>query len=565
MCGDSTKPTPTCAEAPRDRKILLALALAALALRLPGIFDGLPFVYNGDEPHFINTAVYFGGGTLNPPFFKYPTLWPYSLFASFCALFAAWSGFGLLHSPADFGVKFAADPSMFYITGRLLACLLSCAAIWPVYGAALLLRNRRAALAAAAIFTFLPQAADSARYATWDSPMLALGAAAWYFAAKIYASGRRRDYLLCGLMLGLCCATHYTACFFCALLPAAHFARKDGAWRDLLWGTALIPAGFLLATPYALLDFGKFSAGIRDVFAYSAARRAEGFSRLSSAGEVLSNIIWFGGRSPAVLLAAFGAALLSWRLSAMLLAPLAVCAAFMSNQPDGGFARYIFASLPALCILAAAGIDGLSVRKRIFAAFLAAALLPELAACAALARESLLPDTRAVSGRWIEEHIPPETALLLDQAHVSPSVKMSSAQAEQLYRKTAAAGNGRAGYYRYLAQANIGNGYRIYRMDRSASGLATMPAQLEQARQAQDLVDISGGLAAAKRDNIAYAAVSSEGVNPAREPYAAAFLAELGGGCPAAAEFAPQPGRIKGPRITVYDIRLCRQRAPLQK
>jgi hypothetical protein len=47
---------------------------AALALRLFGIMWGLPHAYNADEPHLVNLAVSFGGGSLNPYAFKYPTL-----------------------------------------------------------------------------------------------------------------------------------------------------------------------------------------------------------------------------------------------------------------------------------------------------------------------------------------------------------------------------------------------------------------------------------------------------------------------------------------------------------
>ena len=67
-----------------DRKIdwlyIGLILLIALALRVAGTSFGLPGTFHPDEPHHINTAVYFGSGDLNPHVFKYPTLWMYFLF-----------------------------------------------------------------------------------------------------------------------------------------------------------------------------------------------------------------------------------------------------------------------------------------------------------------------------------------------------------------------------------------------------------------------------------------------------------------------------------------------------
>ena len=53
---------------------LVGVALVAVVLRLLGICWGLPHLYNADEPHIVNLAVSFGGGSLKPYAFKYPTL-----------------------------------------------------------------------------------------------------------------------------------------------------------------------------------------------------------------------------------------------------------------------------------------------------------------------------------------------------------------------------------------------------------------------------------------------------------------------------------------------------------
>src|SRR5262245_44596187 len=103
---------------------LLILALAA-ALRLAGIQWGFPYTFNADEPHVINLAVSFGGGSLRPYFFKYPTLWPYLLFLCYGLYFLAWSGFGLRRGLSEFVGLYAWHPAGFLLIGRLLSALFS--------------------------------------------------------------------------------------------------------------------------------------------------------------------------------------------------------------------------------------------------------------------------------------------------------------------------------------------------------------------------------------------------------------------------------------------------------
>ena len=59
---------------------LLGLILIAFSVRFFGIFHDLPFTYYGDEKHFINRAVAFGSGDLNPHWFHKPALYMYLLF-----------------------------------------------------------------------------------------------------------------------------------------------------------------------------------------------------------------------------------------------------------------------------------------------------------------------------------------------------------------------------------------------------------------------------------------------------------------------------------------------------
>src|SRR4051812_36405719 len=90
-----------------------ALVAAALALRLSGIRQGLPFVYNADEnAHFVGGAVGMFGHTYNPNYFINPPAFTYLLHAAFQI------GFG---GRAGVSQAYAADPGDVFVVARVIA------------------------------------------------------------------------------------------------------------------------------------------------------------------------------------------------------------------------------------------------------------------------------------------------------------------------------------------------------------------------------------------------------------------------------------------------------------
>ena len=56
---------------------LALVGLVCLGLRFSAVHYGLPGLFNADEPHFVNVAVSFGKGSLNPGIFKCIFLQPF--------------------------------------------------------------------------------------------------------------------------------------------------------------------------------------------------------------------------------------------------------------------------------------------------------------------------------------------------------------------------------------------------------------------------------------------------------------------------------------------------------
>jgi hypothetical protein len=368
------------------------LALA-LGLRLWGVGEGLPYVYNIDEAgHFVPKAVqmFAPGHDLNPNYFVNPPALTYLLHGAMSLWFGG--GRGVLR-------EYAAHPDRVFLLSRVVVALLGTGAVWLLYLFAARLFDRRAALLAAALeaVAFLP--VFYGHLALNDAATLLPLTLSLCGSAGVLRHGRRRDYALAGLGLGLACASKYTAGIAIVPLAAATAGRylddaagarqpaaapaagphRPGAaparppavaaahrpaaaldaGRRALAGVATAGAcalgAFLLANPYALLDFSRFRSEL--VHQSSLSGEAQGKLGAPRQGGVLYYLwalTWGLGWAPSV--AALVGALAIWRRDARLgwllvPAPL-LFLAFMGLQ-DRYFGRWLLPIFPILCVLAA--------------------------------------------------------------------------------------------------------------------------------------------------------------------------------------------------------------------
>jgi Dolichyl-phosphate-mannose-protein mannosyltransferase len=330
---------------------------AALGLRLWGIRQGLPYVYNADEnSHFVPRAVGMFAFGWNPHYFANPPAYTDLL----RIVFAVWFG-----GRAGVSHTFAADPSAVFTAARVCAAVLGTGALWLLYVAGSRLFGRAVALLAAAVeaVAFLP--VFYSHLALNDVPTLAPLTLSLVGAAGVLRKGRARDWLLAGVGLGLGCATKYTAGI--ALLPllaaagARYLAPAAGrpAVRPVAAGLALAGAAalasFLLADPYSLLDFHAFSQGI----AHQSSLSGEAGGKLGAphGGGIsyyLWSLSWGLGWVPAV--AALGGALVVWRRGRSLgwmLVPAPLLYLVLMGSESRFFGRWLLPIFPILCLLAA--------------------------------------------------------------------------------------------------------------------------------------------------------------------------------------------------------------------
>jgi dolichyl-phosphate-mannose-protein mannosyltransferase len=340
---------------------LAGVLIAAISLRLWGVAQGLPYVYNLDESdHFVPHAVAMFGHGLNPHYFANPPALTYLLHLAFALWFGG--GAGVRHA-------YALHPQDVYVLARVATALLGTAAVWLLYLVGSRLFDRAVGLLAAAIeaVAFLP--VFYAHLALNDVPTLAPLTLSLLGTAGVLRRGRALDYAIAGVGLGLACATKYTAGI--ALLPllaavawrylerdrapAGHAAATAPAVAGIAIAGAAALATFLIANPYSLLDYQAFHRGL--VHQSTVAGETQGKLGAPKSGGLpyyLWSLTWGLGWVPA--LAALGGALTIWRRDRRLgwvLVPAPVLFLLFMGAQGRYFGRWLLPIFPFLCLLAA--------------------------------------------------------------------------------------------------------------------------------------------------------------------------------------------------------------------
>lgn len=104
-----------------------------------------------------------------------------------------------------------------------------------------------------------------AHFLSCDSPLLFFLFATLFFAQRIMRYGHMRDYVFAGLLAGLATATKYNGLAAGILIPVAHWLSPNcvslrRALFDprVILSVLMVPIGFLLGNPYALIEWNRF-------------------------------------------------------------------------------------------------------------------------------------------------------------------------------------------------------------------------------------------------------------------------------------------------------------------
>ncbi len=255
----------------KDKFYVSLIFVTALILRLRGILYGFPFIFHPDEPTIIRTALGLRYN-LNPEHFDWPSLFFYVNYFLYTAVLFIRKYMDILGISnflrPSFGFFWDGTLEFYFIT-RVLCAILGALTVIPIYlTGKKLFNNSRIALFSALTLAILPFHVLHSHYALIDIPMVFFLAWSVYFSARILKGGTMRDYLLAGLFVGLAASTKYNGALGALVVFLAHFLYTFRNTEFMLLGKksfiSLCTAGllsifgFLIGTPYALLDYQTF-------------------------------------------------------------------------------------------------------------------------------------------------------------------------------------------------------------------------------------------------------------------------------------------------------------------
>lgn len=413
----------------RPDRTTLALAgvlVGAAALRLWGIRHGLPFSYNVDEEgHFVPVAIGFFGHDLNPGYFLNPPGYTELLYG----IYAVWFG-----GRGAVARAYGENPAEVFLIARVTAALLGVVSVWLLHMAGARLFDRRVGLLAAALgaCAFLP--VFYSHLALNDVPAMAPVALALLGTAMVLRGGGMRGALVGGIGAGLAAGTKYTAGIallplLTAILVQARVQREPfvrAVVAPLAAAGAAALGGFLIANPYALLDFATFREGV------SRQRTLTSGEELAKLGLTQDNgllyylwtLTWGLGWMPA--LAAFGGAarlLLRDRRLALVLLPAPLLFVLFMGLQERYFGRWLLPVLPIVILLAASfgmacvrAVAARAPRLAVPAAVLVVAALLAQGLVTTIHNDRVLAhdDTRGTARVWLLANVPAGARVVLE-------------------------------------------------------------------------------------------------------------------------------------------------------
>jgi len=423
--------------------MLLGILLAALALRVWGIDFGLPYNYHPDERgHVIEAARMGMERTLRPATLAWPPFYAYILMGEYALELGTGLLLGTYSSLADFANQITADPSLFFLSGRLTSAFTGALTTLVVYKIGKIAYNQRVGLIAAWFLAVAFLHVRDSHYAVNDALLTFLTTLSLLGTVLIVQKKGLAYYVLAGGAAGLAFATKYTAIFVLvpmviAHIVSLHLTRKQLSLRGLkIWplvaGFAACAGGAILGSPYFILTPRKvFDDIVSSIYAYGQ-RGFEGWQIDPAGGYIfyLKSLGWGLGIGLLALCLVGVVVTLIKRapIHLILLTFPAFLYLFMGRQ-EMYFARFLLPALPPLLVIAAGLIEEIAQNIKPYLRvpqppllFLLVMLVTVQPLGASIYNGYVLTqtDTRTLAKEWIESHLPEGSKIAVDWPHHGP-------------------------------------------------------------------------------------------------------------------------------------------------
>ncbi len=426
---ENTRDSP--AHIDRRVQILLVMALTLIAawLRFSATSFGLPDQFRPDEEKLVPRALDFEQDW-NPHIAIYPAAQTYLVHGALraCAM--------LTGAGRNLQTAYGSDNgAQAFLIARRISAGMGTATVPVIYLAAAPVFGSAAALVSAAIVTVCYIHVRESKFAKVEAPAGLWLALSILMMLRVATRGHPMDYVLAGFFCGMAAATHYTAGAISIGIAIAHLEarrRENRSMPGSLTDPRIYLAAFAAIVTFSCADPYFFLDWQQTVSDYTFLRNT---FRMWNGGHTPAGFGW-----PWLLLrampAAFGIELEIFLLAAMLwvifrpkpgtfalLAFIVVCFLSLTNGHPFLEFRYLVNPLLAMALLGGLLTADLTTlacsligtRLGLPMAGLAGILLmaPSLIRDVQLNRLLDQTDTRTIARKWMTEHIPPVSRIVL--------------------------------------------------------------------------------------------------------------------------------------------------------
>jgi 4-amino-4-deoxy-L-arabinose transferase-like glycosyltransferase len=402
-----------------------AIVLVGAALRFFPIWFGLPYLdARPDEGVAVSHALDVLAGDLNPHFFEWPSL----TFYVFAGLFApvAWA-----HDAG--AAQGAPATSIYFLLGRAFVATIGTLTIVVLYRMTRRFAGTTPALLAAAFLAVALLHVRESHFAMTDALMtfLAMSSLALLLRAVERAvetrSGALRLFILAGLIGGLAASTKYSAAALVGGMAAAQgiVLVNSGHIRPRVVLPSLVflaafAAGFLIGTPYSVLDAATFDRHLRSTAAHLSGGHGIDLGRgwwyhLRRSLPYGTGLLTFAAAVAGVV-----PLLRHYRQQSIVIAGFAGLLYGAVGSGQTVFFRYMLPLVPLACLSAAIAVTHAAGwldahrrlrRGRAVAVLTAVIAVPALVNCIWFDVLLSRTDTRVLAAEWLSARLTPEMSV----------------------------------------------------------------------------------------------------------------------------------------------------------
>lgn len=244
----------------KNNKILIFLFIFSLFIRLIFINEDMPFITHPDEPTVVNSTLNLRYD-LNPKHFDWPTFYYYINYLFFSIIFLV----ERISNKLGFANSSIVATENFYLMSRIVTSFFGALSVVFMYlFVHKLTKKSDISLISAIVLSVLPFHITRSAQSLTDVPMLFFIICSLYYLSKNIDEFSWKNIYISSLFVGFAVSTKYNAYMISLSLILFIFLIKKFSIKDFLnyvYASFFAFLGFLIGTPYALLDFKTF---IRD-------------------------------------------------------------------------------------------------------------------------------------------------------------------------------------------------------------------------------------------------------------------------------------------------------------